>query len=95
MAGCCESKALTSVSCRAPEPGTGRWWVHVWNEKVAAETFAEELRKRTHDNNWAVVEVAAPPPEGPMDTIIVQVGHPRWIAAEATRRPQAPDAEAV
>jgi hypothetical protein len=59
---------------RAPDPGTGRRWLYVWNEKAAAETFAEELRKRTRDNNWTVVEVAAPPSEGPMGPIIVQVG---------------------
>jgi hypothetical protein len=59
---------------RAPEPGTGRRWLFVWQEKADAEAFARELRKRSRDDNWAVVEVAAPPSEGPMGPLIVQVG---------------------
>src|SRR5262245_55229893 len=59
---------------RAPEPGTGRRWLYVWQNQADAQAFADELRKRTRDDNWAVVEVAAPPSEGPMGPIIVQVG---------------------
>lgn len=59
---------------RAPEPGTGRRWLYVWDSKEKAQAFADELKKRTRNNAWAVVEVAAPPSEGPMGPIIVQVG---------------------
>src|SRR5580693_4748813 len=59
---------------RAPEPGTGRRWLYVWDEKEAAQAFADELKQRTGDDAWAVVEVDAPPSEGPMGPIIIQVG---------------------
>lgn len=59
---------------RAPEPGTGRRWLYVWDARDNAQAFADELKKRTRDDAWAVVEVAAPPSEGPMGPIIVQVG---------------------
>ena len=59
---------------RAPEPGTGRRWLHVWEAREKAQAFAEELRKRTRDDTWEVVEVSAPPSEGPLSPIIVQVG---------------------
>jgi hypothetical protein len=59
---------------RAPEPGTRRRWLYVWDSREKAQAFADELRKRTRDNAWAVVEVDAPPSEGPMGPIIVQVG---------------------
>lgn len=58
---------------RAPEPGTGRRWLYVWNEKEKAQEFAEELKRRTN-HEWAVVQVAAPPSEGPLGPLIVQVG---------------------
>jgi hypothetical protein len=61
-------------SPRAPEPGTGRRWLYVWGSREGAQAFADELKKRTLDNAWTVVEVAAPPSEGPMGPIIVQVG---------------------
>ncbi|AMV28934.1 hypothetical protein VT84_31360 [Gemmata sp. SH-PL17] len=59
---------------RAPEPGTGRRWLYVWDTEEKAQAFATELKKRTRDDAWVVVEVAAPPSEGPMGPIIVQVG---------------------
>ena len=59
---------------RAPEPGTGRRWLYVWDSRNKAEAFADELKRRTSDNAWVVVEVDAPPSEGPMGPIIVQVG---------------------
>ena len=59
---------------RAPEPGTSRRWLYVWGSQEKAQAFANELKKRTRDNAWVVVEVAAPPSEGPMGPIIVQVG---------------------
>ena len=58
---------------RAPEPGTRRRWLYVWNSQQKAQAFADELRKRTGDA-WSVVEVTAPPSEGPMGPIIIQVG---------------------
>jgi hypothetical protein len=59
---------------RAPEPGTGRRWLYVWPSRPEAQAFADELNKRTQNDAWGVVEVAAPPSEGPMGPIIVQVG---------------------
>jgi hypothetical protein len=59
---------------RAPEPGAGRRWLYVWDSPEKAQAFADELRKRTGDNAWVIVEVAATPSEGPMGPIIVQVG---------------------
>ena len=59
---------------RVPEPGTGRRWLYVWDSQEKAEAFAVELRRRTRDKGWLVVEVGAPPSEGPMGPIIIQVG---------------------
>ena len=60
---------------RAPEPCTGRRWLYVWDAREKAQTFADELRRRTGDDAWIVVEVTAPPSEpGPMGPVIVQVG---------------------
>ncbi len=59
---------------RVPEPGTGRRWLYVWDSREKAQAFAAELKKRTRAKGWAVVEVAAPPSEGPMGPILIQVG---------------------
>lgn len=59
---------------RAPEPGTGRRWLYVWDSQVEAQRFADELKQLTNDNAWEVVTVAAPPSEGPMGPLIIQVG---------------------
>jgi hypothetical protein len=59
---------------RSPEPNSGRRWLYVWDSQDKAQAFADELRKRTRDNAWIVVPVEAPPSEGPMGPIIVQVG---------------------
>jgi hypothetical protein len=59
---------------RVPEPGTGRRWLYVWDSRDEAQAFADELKKRTRNNAWAVSEVAVPPSEGPMGPILVQVG---------------------
>ncbi len=58
---------------RVPEPGTGRRWLHVWDSREKAQAFATELSKRTH-NSWIPVEVNAPPSEGPMGPLFIQVG---------------------
>jgi hypothetical protein len=59
---------------RAPEPGTGRRWLYVWDSREKAQEFAEELKKRTRDDAWTVSDVTASPSEGPMGPIIIQVG---------------------
>jgi hypothetical protein len=59
---------------RSPEPGTERRWLYVWDSREKAQAFADELKKRTGEEAWAVVEVNAPPSEGPMGPLIVQVG---------------------
>lgn len=58
---------------RVPEPGTGRRWLHVWDTREKAQAFATELSKQT-SNSWIPVEVNAPPSEGPMGPLVVQVG---------------------
>jgi len=59
---------------RVPEPGTGRRWLYVWDARANAQAFADELKRRTRDNSWVVVEVDTPASVGPMGPIIVQVG---------------------
>ena len=59
---------------RVPEPGTGRRWLYVWNVEADAQAFADELKKRTRDNAWEVVQVNAPPSEGPLGPVEIQVG---------------------
>jgi len=59
---------------RVPEPDTGRRWLYVWDSREKAQTFADELKKRTGDKSWTVVKVAAPASEGPMGPIIVKLG---------------------
>src|SRR5437016_878439 len=43
---------------RVPEPGTGRRWLYVWNVEADARAFADELKKRTRDNAWEVVQAS-------------------------------------
>ena len=59
---------------RAPEPNTRRRWLYVWDSREKAQAFADELKRRTADNAWSVIEVSAPASEGPMGPIIIQVG---------------------
>jgi hypothetical protein len=59
---------------RSPDPKTGRRWVYVWSNRKEAEAFAKTLNKRTKGKDWVTDEVAAPPSEGPMGPIIIQVG---------------------
>ncbi|MGH7172130.1 MAG: hypothetical protein ACRELG_17790 [Gemmataceae bacterium] len=58
---------------RAPEPGTGRRWLYVWDARQKAQAFADELNNRARKDVWVVVEVKAPPSEGPIGPIIIQV----------------------
>ncbi|MGH7134778.1 MAG: hypothetical protein ACREHD_03510 [Pirellulales bacterium] len=59
---------------RVREPGTGRRWLYVWNDEADARAFADELKKRTRDAAWEVLPVDAPPSEGPLGPIEIQVG---------------------
>jgi hypothetical protein len=59
---------------RVPEPGGGRRWLHVWDERAKARAFAEELKKRTGDGAWEVVEVNGPASEGPLGPVEISVG---------------------
>ena len=59
---------------RVPEPGTGRRWLYIWNVEAEARAFADELKKRTRDNAWEVVQVDGPPSEGPLGPVEIQVG---------------------
>lgn len=59
---------------RVPEPGTGRRWLYVWGNAQEAKNFAERLNARSTQQPWEVTEVAAPPSEGPMGPLIIQVG---------------------
>ena len=59
---------------RVPEPGTGRRWLYFWNVEADAQAFADELKKRTRDNAREVVLVEAPPSEGPLGPVEIQVG---------------------
>lgn len=63
---------------RAPEPGTGRRWLYVWDTKPQAQKFANALKRETN-SSWVVREVVTPPSEGPLGPIIVQTG---WAADE-------------
>jgi hypothetical protein len=58
---------------RVPEPGTKNRWLYVWNTKAKAQAFADELKKRTRDPAWQVVPVNAPPSEGPMGPVLIQM----------------------
>src|SRR5205823_4228495 len=59
---------------RVPEPGTGRRWLSVWNSQADAQAFADELKERTRDPAWEVIEVSAPASEGPLGPLEIQVG---------------------
>jgi hypothetical protein len=59
---------------RVPEPGTSRRWLYVWNVEADARAFADELKKRTRDNAWEMVQVNAPASEGPLGPVEIQVG---------------------
>jgi hypothetical protein len=62
---------------RAPrvlEPTTGRRWLYLWDNKEDAERFAGTLKKRTGDKGWQTEEVDAPPSEGPLGPVLLQLG---------------------
>jgi hypothetical protein len=68
---------------RVPEPGTGRRWLYVWDSRADAQAFAGELKGRTGDGAWEVVEVTAPPSEGPLGPVEIQAARRRngWTFA--------------
>ncbi len=43
-----------SNSPRVPEPETDNRWLYAWKNKIEAERFAAELRRRTNDASWIV-----------------------------------------
>src|SRR5437773_1289787 len=45
---------------RVPEPGTQNRWLYVWQTREQAKDFAQELRRRTRDDAWEVVQVETP-----------------------------------
>lgn len=57
---------------RVPEPETHRRWLPVWNTREEADTFADELRQRTGDDTWTVVEVNGGASEGPLSPLLIQ-----------------------
>jgi len=59
---------------RVPEPTTNRRWLYVWQAEADAQAFADELKKRTGDNSWEVVQVNAPASQGPLGPVEIQVG---------------------
>jgi hypothetical protein len=58
---------------RVPDPNTGRRWLYVWDTQPKAQAFANELKKRTGDPGWEVLEVNAPPSEGPLGPLLIQL----------------------
>ena len=59
---------------RVPEPGPQkRRWLYVWSTEQAAQDFATELKERTGDPDWEVVQTPSPPSEGPMGPLLIQL----------------------
>lgn len=56
-----------SNSPRVAERGSDRRWLYAWDERIRAERFAAELRRRTGNPGWSVHEFDAPGEEhGPV-----------------------------
>jgi hypothetical protein len=60
-------------SPRVREPDSGKLWLYVWDSEPAAQAFAAEIRKRTHQKSWKVIPVDAPPSEGPLGPLMIQL----------------------
>ncbi len=59
---------------RTPEPGTENRWLYVWEDREAAEAFAQELRKGSRDKAWIVREVSSEQvSEGPLGPVEIDV----------------------
>src|SRR5207253_535320 len=58
---------------RVAEPDTNRRWLYVWNTKEEAQAFTEEMKERTGDAAWHVLELAAPASEGPLGPLVLQL----------------------
>jgi hypothetical protein len=54
-------------------PGGERRWLYVWDSRDKAQAFADELKERTDEPAWEVVEVNGPPSEGPLGPIVIQL----------------------
>jgi hypothetical protein len=85
---------------RTLEPGAGRRWLYVWDNREKAETFARKLKKDTGYKAWQILPVEGPVSEGPLGPIEVEIGlrsdgcgfglHPlSWVMLQALF----PDAE--
>jgi hypothetical protein len=60
-------------SPRVSEPGTERRWLYVWNTREEAQVFADELKKRTRQQEWRVYETNASASEGPLGPLWIQL----------------------
>ena len=58
---------------RVLEPGTKRRWLYVWDTQAKAQTFADELKKRTGDSAWEVMAVNGRPSEGPLGPVVMRL----------------------
>ena len=58
---------------RVPDPCAGRYWLAVWDEFVAADTFRAEVSTQTDEVGWRVVEVSGPTTEGPLGPLIIRL----------------------
>lgn len=68
---------------RAPDPESPERWLYVWDRDDEAQAFAQELRKRSGDENWQVLEVNGETSEGPLGPILIQVDRQSngWVFA--------------
>ncbi len=86
------------------EDSFGRKWLHVWDDRAAAERFAARLRKETHNRNWEVYQLSplrpradeAADPPGPIEILVGRQSegntynlHPKSFKLLRQRFPQA------
>jgi hypothetical protein len=58
---------------RVPDPALPTRWVYAWPTRAEAQAFAAELKKQTFDKSWKVIAVEAPPSEGPLGPVVIQL----------------------
>jgi hypothetical protein len=66
-------KADLGRAPRVPDPSQPGRWLYAWPTRVEARAFAAELKKETFDKSWKVIEVEAPPSEGPLGPAVIQL----------------------